>query len=645
MTIQKKLVALSLGTILGLMVGAVLFLYFYLPAQAMEGEKEVFIELNLKGMALNSEIGQIDKVNYKDQLEKIIEAKAEYMAAFEALEKLVLLPEASVDIAYSIDTIRSLQKLFAVKWDVFSRLSQEVIPGVISVLMSDKIVVNTHRLNYYASERVRESGELDDIMQNWDELVKSATALYANLTVANNVTSEQFAAITSEIDAIRTRSIIIGLSLVALIVVLTLIVTGFTARSLARNIIAIEGGIGRLKEGDLTVSVKVKSRDELGRLGSNLMDFVRSLRDGMMDIKNSARDNKKVQDSLAEVVTGTMEKTRTIQSRTEAINGITDNLNRSIETSGGAVQALITSVARLDEQLMDQMAMVEQSTSAVTEMISSVQNVTDITRRKEDSTKNLVKTAEKGGAELAQTTRIIGDINGYVDEISGTAGVIQTVASQTTLLAMNAAIEAAHAGDAGQGFAVVADEIRKLAETTSQNSKRIGKVLKEVVVKVAEATEAGQNTRRAFSEIDTEVKSVSQGLQEIASSMEELNIGGRQILESMTHLQEVSVGVKQGSSEMSAASDHIQRETREVERFSGDVKDGAREILGTIQGISSAMEEVQATTLRIGEVTDLLTREVGRFITDEEVGAPPVEGPDAEEPATGSPEGLPEEFD
>jgi methyl-accepting chemotaxis protein len=622
MTIQKKLVALSLGTIFGLLVGAALFLYFYLPAQAMAGEKEVFLQLSLRGAELNSDLGRIDKLNYREQLEKIHEKKDLYLAAFEALDQLILLPEASNDIASSIETIRSLQNLFSTKWEAFNRLSREVIPGVKKVLLSDETSVSSYRLFYYAPEGMRQTGELDEIMSLWEEVVKSATALDANLSVALDVIDEQFVSITEEIDVIRTRSIIIGLSLVILIVLVTLIVTGFTARSLARNIIAIEGGIGRLKEGDLTVSVRVKSRDELGLLGQNLMEFIRSLRDGMMDIKNSARENKKVQDSLAEVVTSTMDKTRTIQSRTEVINGITDNLNRSIETSGGAVQALITSVARLDEQLMDQMAMVEESTSAVTQMISSVQNVTDITRRKEDSTRNLVKTAEKGGAELAQTTRIIGDINGYVDEISGTAGVIQTVASQTTLLAMNAAIEAAHAGEAGQGFAVVADEIRKLAETTSRNSKRIGKVLKEVITKVAEATEAGQNTRHAFAEIDTEVKSVSQGLQEIASSMEELNIGGRQILESMTHLQEVSVGVKQGSSDMSAASDHIQRETREVERFSGDVKDGAREILGTIQGITSAMEEVQNTTLRIGEVTELLTREVGRFVTDREPEKP-----------------------
>ena len=100
--------------------------------------------------------------------------------------------------------------------------------------------------------------------------------------------------------------------------------------------------------------------------------------------------------------------------------------------------------------------------------------------------------------------------------------MIRDLANQTNLLAMNAAIEAAHAGEAGMGFAIVADEIRRLAEASSTNSKRISGVLKEVVAKIEQAASSGDSTKAVFSLMDTEVAAASGAFSEIAAAMSQL---------------------------------------------------------------------------------------------------------------------------
>ena len=173
----------------------------------------------------------------------------------------------------------------------------------------------------------------------------------------------------------------------------------------------------------------------------------------------------------------------------------------------------------------------------------------------------------------------------------------------------------------GRGFAVVADQIRSLAETTADNSKRIGQVLKEVVTRITKASEAGRATHEVFFKINQEVDGVFQGFLEISGSMSELNIGSQQILEAMSQLRQVSESVKTGSTEMEKAAERLEEGSREVQEISGDVKAGTLDIQGAIEGIIGSMEQVKQIIQRLDDVSELLHQEAFRFTTENPVEA------------------------
>jgi methyl-accepting chemotaxis protein len=147
-------------------------------------------------------------------------------------------------------------------------------------------------------------------------------------------------------------------------------------------------------------------------------------------------------------------------------------------------------------------------------------------------------------ATMEQVINNINKLNGHVED------QMENIASQTNLLSMNAAIEAAHAGEAGKGFAVVADEIRKLEESSSEQPKTIGNVLKKIAESIKKITGAADNILNRFEAIDMGVKTVADQEEIIRKAMEEQGEGGKQLLQGTSNLNNITQQVKSGSMEM-----------------------------------------------------------------------------------------------
>jgi len=178
---------------------------------------------------------------------------------------------------------------------------------------------------------------------------------------------------------------------------------------------------------------------------------------------------------------------------------------------------------------------------------------------------------------------------------------------------MNAAIEAAHAGEAGKGFAVVADEIRKLAESSSKQSKTTAAMLKKIKASIDNITKSSDDVLMRFGAIDSSVKTVSQHEQNILNAMEEQETGGKQILESISRLRDITSSVKKGSDDMEQSGETLVKDTDAFIKISQETVQGMNEILTGINQINDSVSQVNEMSLENNKNFESLKQETQKF--------------------------------
>jgi methyl-accepting chemotaxis protein len=191
--------------------------------------------------------------------------------------------------------------------------------------------------------------------------------------------------------------------------------------------------------------------------------------------------------------------------------------------------------------------------------------------------------------------------------------VMENNASQTNLLSMHAAIEAAHAGDAGKGFAVVADEIRKLAENSGEQSKTIVAVLKKIKESIDKITRSTDNVLNKFEAIDKAVKTVADQEENIRNAMEEQGQGSKQILQAIGQVNDITKQVKAGSQEMLEGSREVIQESKNLEKVTQEITGGMNEMAEGADQINIAVNRVNEISGQNRENIDILVEEVSRF--------------------------------
>lgn len=366
-------------------------------------------------------------------------------------------------------------------------------------------------------------------------------------------------------------------------------------------------------EGDLTKRIDIKSRGEIGIMVVSFNTFLNTLQNLITQIKVASHNTLSVKQDVKSGTDETAQALFEITTNIKEINNQTSFLNNHVQDSLAATETISGHVHELNSSIEKQSEMIETSSAAVSQMISSVGDVARITADKEKSARSLVKVASEGAGIIDNTQKAVGDVHSYLDSIRAMAGIISGIASRTNLLAMNAAIEAAHAGESGKGFAVVADEIRKLAETSSKQSGRISATLKEVSGSIISAEKLSTETKESFSALHREVHELVNGFQSISVSTRELTSGGRDILFSVKGLEDISASVRDKSREIDLLASGVKRSMEETGSLSQAMVSSVKEIEVGADYISRSMERVTDSTFRLQESGDHFQFHVERF--------------------------------
>jgi methyl-accepting chemotaxis protein len=330
-------------------------------------------------------------------------------------------------------------------------------------------------------------------------------------------------------------------------------------------------------------------------------------------IKNQTVNLFNVGNELSENMNQTAAAVTEITDNIKNIKGQVISQSASVTETTATMEQVVENIARLNVQVEVQTKNVSQSSSSIEEMIANIQSVTNTLIKNTENVQKLISASETGRTsveEVSQDIQIIAKDSEGLLEINE---VIENISSQTNLLSMNAAIEAAHAGEAGKGFAVVADEIRKLAESSGEQSKTISSVLKKIKESIDKIKKSTDVVLNKFQDIDSGVHIVSEQESNIRNSMEEQSVGSKQILEAIGRLQETTRQVKEGSMEMREGSKQVIDESKNLAAATQQITNGVNVMASGADYINSAVERVHTLTTNNREHIGTLSKEVESF--------------------------------
>ena len=396
------------------------------------------------------------------------------------------------------------------------------------------------------------------------------------------------------------------------VILAVIVVIMFGANKLIKDITDMQQPFKQLAKGDFTISLKEK-KNEFGKIALYLNQAVASIRLSFSTVHDEADSMDVIGSDLANNMAKTAAAIQQITQTVDTVKQQALTQASSVNETVVTVEEIIDVINSLHTSIEKQASSVAVSSSAIEQMVANIASVTTTLKKTDDVIKTLAAATAEGRNTIvhsSQVTQKIAEESGGLLEASN---VIQHIASQTNLLAMNAAIEAAHAGEAGKGFAVVADEIRKLAEESSSQGQNITATLKILGGEIEQLSSSSKLAEEKFNSIfslSEDVKTMSNHLME---AMHEQEHGSQEVLTAIRDINTVTGEVQTGANKMLDGGSNAAMQMQRLDELTHIITDSMNEMMAGALQINTAIQEINQLTQKNQQSIERLVSEVDQF--------------------------------
>jgi len=413
------------------------------------------------------------------------------------------------------------------------------------------------------------------------------------------------------VNTLRVSMIGIGV----IILVIALIIVSLVAGMMVKPIKTVVSALKNIAqgEGDLTVRLPVTGNDEITDMAEYFNETIAKIGKSIRTVGVNSNTMEEIGNELASNMTETASAVHQISANIDGVKQQAMTQAASVTETAATIEEIVRTIKQLNNSIETQAASVAQSSSSVEQMVANIASIGQTLDKADDAVKELTAATGDGKATLVTSNSVTQKIAEESGSLMEASSVIQHIASQTNLLAMNAAIEAAHAGEAGKGFAVVADEIRKLAEESSMQGKTITATLKTLSGEIETLSASSKTVEEKFNAIFTLAEQVKEMSARLTEAMDEQENGSKEVLIAIKSINTVTTEVQAGSEEMLKGGEGVAEEMQKLDSLTRIITESMNEMASGAVQINNAVQEVNEITQKNKRSIQNLAEEVSKF--------------------------------